>query len=61
MPDDREVGTEDAAKRFEGGVGAERDVGPGEVSVAVAEHNGEADGGYYAGAAYHLETVAGVV
>ena len=49
MPDDGEVGGEDAAKGLEHGVCAERDVGPCEVGVAaVAQDDGEAHGRDYA-------------
>ena len=44
VPNDGQVGAQDAAERFEDGIGAERHVVPGEVRVATAEDDGEPDG-----------------
>jgi hypothetical protein len=52
VPDYRKVGAEDAAQGLEDRVCAKRDVVPGEVCAAAAEHDGEADRGYDAGAAH---------
>lgn len=52
MPDDRQVGTEDATKGLEDGVRAERYVVPCKVGTAVAEHDSETDGGNDTGPAW---------
>jgi hypothetical protein len=46
VPDDGQIGAEDAAEWLEDGVSAEGDVVPCEVCAAAAEDDGEADGGY---------------
>lgn len=44
MPDDRQVGTEDATEGLEDGVRAEGNVEPCEVGVSVAEDDSKTDG-----------------
>jgi hypothetical protein len=44
VPDDGEVGAEDAAQGLEDGVRAERDVVPREVGVTATEYYRETDG-----------------
>lgn len=48
MPDDREIGAENAAEWFEDRVGAERDIVPCEVGTTAAEDDCETDRGYNA-------------
>jgi hypothetical protein len=48
VPDDGEIGAEDAAERLKDGVCTERNVVPCEVCAAAAEDDGESDGGYNA-------------
>jgi hypothetical protein len=50
VPDDWEVGTEDAAEGLEDGIGAEGHVIPGEVGTAAAEDDGKPDRRYDASA-----------
>lgn len=49
MPYDGQVGAEDAAEGFEDGVGAERDVVPGEVCTSAPKHDCQPDRGNNAG------------
>ena len=44
VPNDGQVGAEDAAQGLEDGVCAERDVVPREVGIAAAEYDGETNG-----------------
>jgi hypothetical protein len=46
VPDDRQVGAEDATEWLKDRVCAERDIVPCEVCTAAAEDDGEADGRY---------------
>ena len=44
VPNDGQVGAEDAAQWLEDGVCAERNVVPREVGIAAAEYDGETNG-----------------
>jgi hypothetical protein len=58
VPDDGNVGAEDATERLENGVCAERDVVPGEVWATTTKDDCKTDGGYYAGSAFMVSRVA---
>ena len=48
MPDDGEIGVENAAERLKDGVCAKLDIVSCEVGTAMAENDGETERGYHA-------------